>query len=260
MATMTVKEFAELLNQEGWYHEAHWPIDPEVGPTSDNGLDVSFGDMYVESRLGEVVVRYSCRFEYEGLRADSLHYYATSDPWEILGVTVVDEGGDEIDPYYVFREIDPYCVFEEIEEEELAIPPGFTAVDWGHLELDAVVEVDEDDDAAIADISECEEFKIDVDDGPDLRFAGIRLAKRLSDDPQLCWSWVEIELYQTNGGRYVCGSAKKSFWAGATDIYMASVCESEQEVIEWFGGRSEVGEEMVEALLAEAGIDVPQED
>jgi hypothetical protein len=62
--------------------------------------------------------------------------------------------------------------------------------------------------------------------------------------------WAEYALYKTNNNKYVCHCIYRTCWDGERDSYDGLVCESEQEVIEFFG-QSWLAQE----LYDEANID-----
>jgi len=47
--------------------------------------------------------------------------------------------------------------------------------------------------------------------------------------------WSELRLYSTLDGRYVCEQVRSSHWKGGNERHRAAVCETEREVMEFFG-------------------------
>lgn len=46
---------------------------------------------------------------------------------------------------------------------------------------------------------------------------------------------ITLRLYRTATGKYVCHIARHTQWQGESDVFSGAVCESEAEVIEFFG-------------------------
>lgn len=62
--------------------------------------------------------------------------------------------------------------------------------------------------------------------------------------------WSEISLYRTTGGKYICERIDYTRWVGEKTGYAGAVCETDEQVVEFFG----VGE-LAKQLYADAGID-----
>ena len=80
------------------------------------------------------------------------------------------------------------------------------------------------------------------DNAPDIRFKGELIAKTWSNanNSSSYYSgsvgrWMQLELYRTASGRFVCQSTGYTRWDGEQDRRKAAVCESESEVITFFG-------------------------
>lgn len=95
-----------------------------------------------------------------------------------------------------------------------------------------------------------EAFDIQRDGKTDLKFTGEQVAsassKAVYNDGG---RWTVLKLYKTKGGKYVCQSIGRTCWEGETDRYSGEVCNTEAEVIAFFGhGR------LAKELYHEAGL------
>lgn len=98
---------------------------------------------------------------------------------------------------------------------------------------------------------------IKVDGEPDIRFTGELIATANSDSdrqsPYYSGSagrWTELTLYKTQGGKFVCSQVGRTQWMGERDRHAGKVCQTEAEVIEFFGHGW-----LAKDLYDEAGID-----
>ena len=126
-------------------------------------------------------------------------------------------------------------------------------------EIEAIIYVD-DEEVTMGDNT----ITLRVDNKPDLRFEGECIGSASSSDNNASGSsysgstgrWTELKLYKTKGGRYVCHQIGYTRWQGERDLYKAKVCETTEEVIEFFGHRW-----LAKELYENAGIeDVTQID
>lgn len=93
-----------------------------------------------------------------------------------------------------------------------------------------------------------EQFTVTVDDGPDIRFKGERIA--LASTEEDCGRWMELALYRTAGGKFVCAQSHFTKWQGEADSHTATVCENHAGVIEFFGH-----DRLAKEIYNDAGID-----
>lgn len=82
-----------------------------------------------------------------------------------------------------------------------------------------------------------QQFEISRDDDSDLRFTGKLLAhtstRTLRGDNQN--RWEEFYVYVTKAGSYVCAQEFHSQWQGEDGENHATICNSKEEVVEFFG-------------------------
>lgn len=92
------------------------------------------------------------------------------------------------------------------------------------------------------------EYTIVNDNSPDLSFTGERVAA-VSSRTYNSQSWEELDLYKTEGGKYICARETHSLWENCDSTYEAEVKESIDRVPEFFGYSG-----LAKELYEEAGI------
>lgn len=92
----------------------------------------------------------------------------------------------------------------------------------------------------------------------DLRFTGARIAATWNSPDRASGMysgsvgrWTEHRLYRTRKGAWVCQTREMTQWDHEDDVTVARVCQTEAEVIEFFGV-----DQLAKEIYAEAGIDV----
>ena len=108
-------------------------------------------------------------------------------------------------------------------------------------------------------VREMECFVVEVDNGPDLRFYGkIRANVRSYSDKARVGEYSgqvgrhsELSLYETAGGNFVCQLVERTCWQGESDSYDGKVCDTVEQVKEYFGYGW-----LAKELYRDAGIDV----
>jgi hypothetical protein len=102
-----------------------------------------------------------------------------------------------------------------------------------------------------------EEIKVPKDEGKGARFTGELVSEACSSPNRMnrffsgsSGRWKVLRLYKTKGGKFVCQSIGCTQHQGEKDRYDFAVCESDAEVIEFFG-HSDLAKEIYLA----AGID-----
>lgn len=144
--------------------------------------------------------------------------------------SIIDEDGDEVEGWR----------FDDILKEKLE------GAEWEYdvkqLLPEAGVE-DLDTDEATDMTEEMEEYVIERDNAPSLKFTGVCLASAKSSSNRAMGSsysgqtgrWCELALYKTRGGKFVCSQIGYTQWQGEKNRYSGAVCETEAEVIKFFG-------------------------
>lgn len=102
-----------------------------------------------------------------------------------------------------------------------------------------------------------EQFTLEIDKAPAFRFTGELLAAESSSQNNASnyysgetGRWAELALYKTRAGKYVCHQIGRTCWAGEHDRYSGKVCDTLDEVREFFGHGW-----LAKALYASAQID-----
>lgn len=183
-----------------------------------------------------VEISYSRSVEWTGSTAERFEDDYTDDDigeggetWQVNGLEIVDEDGDTLSNWER----------DEILREVLeAHPQDITDIDFEAL-LPAVktedIDIDEEDEAM-------ETITLENDNAPDVRFTG-ELVASSSSSPDTSSSyhsgstgrWTTLKLYKTKGGKFVAQSVGHTQWQGEHDRYKVAVCETEADVINFFG-------------------------
>lgn len=248
--TITLDQFKALIARDDWKHEQDIEIQYEgtypkyVNSLLDHSFDAidmieietTQGAAWIDSELDGVTIHYGEQFSFDNYDSDSFDHYPAND-WTIEGVIVVeeDEDGDAV----------------EVELSDLIelLPDAFSSIDYSSLEIDQVQNVDADQEAQ--EVLDAEprqawaEHVVRADNAPDLKFHGKLISWARSSDNQAMGSsysgsvgrWTELNLYQTKGGKYVCQCIGYTRWQGERDRYSAKVCDTVEEVREFFGHR-----------------------
>ena len=94
-----------------------------------------------------------------------------------------------------------------------------------------------------------------------LRFKGKRLASARSSADRAYSNysgttgrWCELALYQTAKGKYIAVSVGRTQWQGEHDRHAAKVCDTVEQVVEFFGAGW-----LAKELYEEARIDIAEE-
>jgi len=102
-----------------------------------------------------------------------------------------------------------------------------------------------------------ETFTLEIDNAPSIRFTGELIARVSSCDNQASSNysgqtgrWTELALYETRGGKFVCHQIGRTRWQGESDRFSGKVCETPDEITEFFSYRW-----LAKELYAKAGID-----
>lgn len=139
------------------------------------------------------------------------------------GITLLDEDG------YTLIDPDKAEVIREVLGDKLE------AIDY-----DAILPHVATDDIDLDETMET--ITLINDNAPDIRFNGelIASARSSSNNAHSNYSgsvgrWMMLKLYRTAGGKFVCQSIGCTQWQGEKDRYKAAVCETEADVIEFFG-------------------------
>lgn len=201
---------------------------------SADGVEISY------SRCVEWVGSTAERFEDDYTDSD---IGEGGETWQVNGLELVDEDGDTL------RDWERNEILRKVLE---AHPQDITNIDFEAL-IPAVTTIDIDFDEEDATM---ETFTLKNDGAPDVRFTGVELASTSSsaNNASSYYSgsvgrWTVLELYKTKGGKFIAHSIGRTQWQGEHDRYKVAVCETEAEVIAFFGHGW-----LAKSLYEEAGI------
>lgn len=237
MRQMTLSQFEQFLERDDWEREQeHEQIDticyddqewnPETRDYEIVGRTKVYGWCSVTSTLDGITITYTAGYDHLVNNEDSLDISDDQDaPWQICGAKVVDEDGDEVELADIVRRI----------------PSSFSAFDTDALQITETTDIDMETEMA----DDMEIIELQIDNAPNLRFNGKLVAYASSSPDQATGSWysgqvgrwTELRLYKTAGGKYICHQIGRTQWQGERDRYSGAVCETEAEVIAFFGHR-----------------------
>ena len=102
-----------------------------------------------------------------------------------------------------------------------------------------------------------EPFNLEVDNKPSLKFKGVLIAEVESSNNNAMFNYsgetgrsTDLDLYKTQAGKFICHKTGYSQWQGEHTRYSAKVCDTEAEVMGWFGHGW-----LAKELYSEANID-----
>lgn len=101
-------------------------------------------------------------------------------------------------------------------------------------------------------------YTLPIDNSPDIQFEGELLgtattARYNYHDPHQLepnQRWTELALYRTSSGKYVCHQSANTNKTGEHCFYNGKVCDTEEDVFEFFGNRW-----LAKSLYQDAGLD-----
>lgn len=135
---------------------------------------------------------------------------------------------------------------EEIEgwRLEAVLTEKLDGYEWISLVQD-LLPTPEIEEIDINEDSDMQTFTLEIDNAPNLRFTGElvaciprpdeflpRFSYRYNDQT---YSWTELDLFKTKGGKFVCRERVYKCYRGQRDHFSGKVCETFEEVIEFFG-------------------------
>lgn len=234
MKTITITEFEALASNNNWQRkQEHEVVDRTNRQTEKwNEEKASFEQIDIPcawgwatkiSTLDEIKITYTESFNYDEYEPDSLSTGTEGqhDVWSVEGVVVVDEDGEELNAH----ELSDY------------LNSDFSSIDYNALEIEQTTDIDVDESSGM------EVFTLEINNAPSLRFTGELVASAASSDNQAMGSsysgqtgrWTELALYKTTSGKFVCHQIGRTRWEGENDNFNGKVCETIDEVKEFFG-------------------------
>ena len=100
-------------------------------------------------------------------------------------------------------------------------------------------------------------FTLTNDDSPNLKFKGEKIAEASDHwiQGQDQTRWTELDLYRTEGGKFVCQESGISQWQGESSSHRAAAVETEEEVIKFFG-QSALAKEIYSDANINAAVEI----
>lgn len=234
MKTISINEFESLLARNDWQREQDYEVveclNRRVEKWNEKNESPELSDIphvwgwaSKISSLEGVKITYNEGFSYDECDSDSLSTgtEGLDDVWSVEGVTVVDDDGDELSAHTMASYLNS----------------DFSGIDYSVLEIDQVTDIDVDEDA------DMKTFTVKIDKAPSIRFTGKLTASAASSDNKAMGSsysghagrWTELELYESKGGKFVCHQVARTLWQGERDRFSGKVCETLEEVKDFFG-------------------------
>ena len=238
MKTISINDFETLVARNDWHrdqeHEVVEYLDRQVSEWDEETESVDLTDIpFVwgwaskTSTLDGIEITYTAGFSYDDCDPESLSTgtEGQDDVWTVDGVRVVDEYGDEL----------------TADELGYYLGADFSSIDYSALDIDQVTDIDVSDD------SNRDTFTLEIDNAPNWRLTGELVASTTttSTDGRAVGSnysgqkgrWTELALYKTKGGKLICHQVDRTRWQGERDRFRGKVCETLEDVKEFFGHR-----------------------
>ena len=76
-------------------------------------------------------------------------------------------------------------------------------------------------------------IKLTSDLARDITFKGEELADMRRNTGT--GTYTRMRVFKTSGGNYACSKVYQTQWVGCSDKYLAKICKTEDEVIEFYG-------------------------
>ena len=245
---ISIAELQAMVARSDWQYEQNihtsertTRYETAVDDKTDLMIEVAiphvFGFASKVSTLDDITITYQEGFSYDECMPDTLDtsIEGMDVPWAIDGVTVLDEDGDEVELTTLIK----------------LIPSRFAVIDYTALNIAQITDIDYDKDSTM------ETFILNIDNEPSLRFTGELLGSAASSNNNASsrysgqtGRWTELALYKTQGGKYICHQIGLTQWEGERDRFTGKVCETLEEVKEFFGHRW-----LAKELYQDAGID-----
>lgn len=230
--TMTIEQFKEwaktpLTLEQDAEVVGDWELNDGYDEDGDEIVKThSGGFAWKAATDGTITVTRRWDFNFPGTqnerRGDAELTSPASDyEWEVDGTTILDEDGDTMGK----PDVESLCseVFEDHAVNDIDIEnliPAIAAIATTEIEME----------------SDMEEHTVYVDNAPSIKFHG-ELVASVSNKQAYNGGgrWRVLRLFRTKGGKYICQSIGRTQWIGEEDRVSAAVCETKEDVIEFFG-------------------------
>ena len=207
--------------------------------TDDEG-EIKYADHFYSFVTGEATAKHGeleIKFLWTAKGGDKTYSDAFDFTIDIDGISggnfetnfmFIDEEGEEIEGWRL----------------EAVLTEKLDGYEWVALVQD-LLPTPEIEEMDINEDSDMETFTVMIDNAPNLRFTGELVACIPRPDEFLPRysnrynnhnsSWTELDLFKTTGGKFVCRERVYKCYMGVRDRYRGKVCETLEEVIEFFG-------------------------
>lgn len=204
----------------------------------DDEGDTKYGDYFHSFVAGEATAKHGeleIKFLWTANGGDKTY----SDAFDFT--IVIDRiSGGNFETDFMFMDEEG----EEIESWRLeaVLTEKLNGYGWESLVQD-LLPTPEIEEIDINEDSDMQTFTLEIDNAPNLRFTGELVATTQSFDDMSAGRrysgfrgcWTELELYKTKGGKFICHQVERSCWVGVRDRYSGKVCETHEDVKEFFG-------------------------
>lgn len=197
-------------------------------------------------------ITYQLNVEWAGTETErwdddfELEHGAGLEPIIVKGLRLIDEDGDE------WGCLDTAHIMKEVFGDRLTEVDARPLIPAVHCE-----EINEDGEI----MDGMEQITLINPGSPDVRFTG-KLVAKVSSSPDQASSYYSgstgrytvLRLFRTRGGKFIAETTGVTQWQGERDRVKVAVCETEKEVIEFFGHGW-----LAKDLYEQAGIEDVQE-
>lgn len=240
---MTKSEFIKLAEQAAITsgHE----IAETTWTGNDSDPEMVWGWIWNSITVDGCEIVYQNSYEHpKGKPSEAETSSEVQELWAQNGsIEVLDEDGDPLDLYDL----------GEILLQETKIDLWDTQI----LGEDQTEDIDIDEEG-----NDMQTYTVQRDNDLDIRFTGELIASATSTDNNVdtgaysgsVGRWSELALYRTKGGKLICEQVGKTRWQGEHDRHSAAACDTEAEVIAFFGTGW-----LAKELYEKAGIEAVQE-
>jgi len=225
MQKMTITQFVELIKTTKIYssHDFTETVYPHRDDTDAPAQDCGY--IWNELIADGIEITYQNMYMHpQGKPSRATLQSPDNGDLQIdkMQITIFDCDGDEIDR-------DQLCeiITENTDIENL---------NMGVLGEDEFEEIDNDEETDMDTIT------VQRDNDLDIKFTGERIAAVSSSDNNArsdfsgnTGRWADLALYRTQGGKLICEQIGHTRWQGEHTRHSGAVCETEAQVIEFFG-------------------------
>lgn len=242
MKSLTKSEFVALLKTAKV--KTRCQVDGTNWSGDDDEPQMTYGYIWKELSLAGMEITREYDYEHPQWKPSQVEVTDSEHTPRIQHqeFIVVDDDDEELCADDVVE-----IVMEHIDMESLALSV---------LGEDEQEEIDLEEDIGMNTIV------VERDNDRDIKFTGERIASvsssannARSDYSGTRGCWATLNLYQTKGGKFVCERIDFTLWQGQKDRSSGAVCDTEDEVVDFFGD-DWLAKELYAIADIDAAIDV----